>query len=76
MVVRSDLRINYSAVTADTRSASLRGSLDIRTKITANRLNNHVGYTRMSFQPKDGYYNDSETIAVIQPNYSVQRLMM
>jgi len=30
----------------------------------------------MSFQPEDGYYNDSDAIAVIQPKYSVQRLMM
>ena len=35
-----------------------------------------MGYTCMSFQPEDGYYNDSETLAVIQPEYSVQRVMM
>jgi len=73
---RWDLRINYSAVTACTRSASLRDSLHIKIKITATRLNNHMGYTSMSFQPEDGYYNDSETLAVIQPECSVQRVMM
>lgn len=30
----------------------------------------------MSFQPEEGYYNDSETLAVTQPKYNVQRLMM